>query len=430
MKRARGVAIGCAKVVAVTTLTLLAAACSATATEAGEKVTPGDSLGAVVAGDSLRALPRAVTVAEREGIVANNAFSLRLLREATRASSGNVLLSPFSVSTALGLTMNGAAGTTEQAMRTTLEWGSRARAEINTAYRELSSLLPTLDPAVTFKSANAVWTRDPFRATPEFVADAASYFKANVSNAATPEAMFAAVNTWGNQATEGLVPQVLQDPPPPDLTMLLANAVLFKGQWRERFDPAKTAPAPFQLESGAAVSVPMMTRSGGFRAAFDIDAVAAELPYGNAAYSMLVIVPRTATIGSYVANFDSTALARILERLSPQNSTPLFMPRFRVSASRELRPVLESMGMSVAFSDLASFPRLMTSGSHRLEFVRHAVTVDVDEAGTKAAAVTVVGVVLTSAPQPIVVNRPFLFVIRERFTGALLFTGVVRDPRQ
>jgi len=155
-----------------------------------------------------------------------------------------------------------------------------------------------------------------------------------------------------------------------------------------------------------------------------------ELPYGNAAYSMLVVVPTAGTIGQFVAGLDSVVLARLVERLNPQPRSPLQMPRFRASASLELRPTLVDMGMGVAFSLDASFPRLLANGTRqRLEFVRHAVTVDVDESGTKAAAVTVVGAVLVSLPASFNVDRPFLFFIRERFTGALLFSGVIRDPR-
>lgn len=391
---------------------------------------PVENGGSAAPPDSLRELPRTVSVTERDGITANNAFAIRLLRTATRSNTGNVLLSPFSVSAALGLTMNGAAGTTEEAMRTTLGWGTRTRAEINTAYRDLSALLPTLDPAVTFRSVNAIWTRDPLRASDAFVSDATQYFKAAVKSAATPQAMFDAVNAWGNEATEGLVPKVLKDPPPNDLAMLLANALLFKGQWRDRFDASKTAPGLFQLEGAPAASVPMMTRAGGFRVAADTGVTAIELAYGNTAYSMLILVPRTAPIGEFVGGLELTRLTGLVDRLSTQAGA-LFMPRFRVSGSMELRPTLEAMGMGVAFSNLASFPRLFANGGGpRLEFVRHAVTVDVDEEGTKAAAVTVVGVRVVSLPASFNVNRSFLFFIRERFTGALLFSGVVRDPRQ
>ena len=380
--------------------------------------------------DSLRSLPRTVSASEQQGVSANNAIALRLLRETAIGTPKNVLLSPFSVSTALGLTMNGAAGSTEEAMRATLGWGTRSRPEINAAYRDLAALLPTLDPAVTFRSVNGIWVRSPLRAHPDFISDASRYFNADVKSAATPEAMFAAVNAWANTATEGLVPKALQEPPPDDLTMLLANAVLFKGQWRDRFDPANTSSRPFQLESGSSVNVPTMNRTGGFRMSFDANATAVELPYGNAAYSMLLVLPRTGTIGDYVATLDSAKLGSLIARLGPSSNAPLYLPRFTTRSSLELRPALVRMGMGVAFSSAASFPRLFETGTHQLEFVRHAVTVQVDEEGTKAAAVTVVGVVLVSAPAPIEFNRPFLFFIRERFTGALLFSGVVRDPTQ
>jgi serpin B len=409
------------------TATLLAlvsgalAACNGSPTD---NSTPGGQA------DSLRSLPRAVSVTEQQGISANNAIALRLLRETAVGTTKNVLLSPFSVSTALGLTMNGAAGGTEDAMRTALGWGTRPRADINAAYRDLAALLPTLDPAVTFRSVNGIWVRTPMRAHPDFVSDASRFFNAGVNSAATPQAMFAAVNAWASTATDGLVPKALEEPPPDDLTMLLANAVLFKGEWRDRFDPANTTPRPFRLENGSSPNLPTMSRRGGFRASSDPTATAVELPYGNSAYSMLLVLPRTGTIGEYVARLDSARLADLVARLGPQSDVPLYLPRFKTSSSLELRPALTAMGMGVAFSDAASFPRLFDDGAgQKLEFVRHAVTVEVDEEGTKAAAVTIVGAVPTSASLPIEFNRPFLFFIRERFTGALLFSGVVRDPR-
>ena len=407
-----------------TLLALVASAIAACSSSPTDTDTPG------AVADSLGSLPRAVSAAEQQGIAANNAIALRLLRETAVGTPKNVLLSPFSVSTALGLTMNGAAGSTEEAMRATLGWGTRSRAEINAAYRDLAALLPTLDSAVTFRSANGIWVRTPLRAHPDLVADASRFFNASVNGAATPDAMFAAVNDWASKATDGLVPKALDQPPPDDLTMLLANAVLFKGEWRERFDPAETAPRPFRLENGSSVNVPTMHRTGGIRAAFDANTVVAELPYGNATYSMLIVVPTSGTIGEYVARLDAATLDGLIARLAPQPRSPVYLPKFRVSSSLELRPALTAMGMGVAFSDAASFPRLFDdAGGQRLEFVRHAVTVEVDEVGTRAAAVTVVGVVPVSMPASIDINRPFLFFIRERFTGALLFSGVVRDPR-
>lgn len=381
--------------------------------------------------DSLSALPRTLTAVETDAIAAGNRFALSLLRESNaRADGANVLLSPLSVSLALGLTMNGAAGETESQMSRTLGWRSRLRAEINAAYRDLMTLLPSLDPSVKITLANGIWVRSGLLPDTGFVSDAKRFFSADVRSAASPRAMFDAVNAWGNTQTKGLVPRVLETEPPNDLQMLLANAVTFDGTWRDRFDVAKTAPGPFQLERGATVSLPMMQRDGGFRAVRDASMQAVELSYGNSAYTMLLLVPATGTVSGLVATLDSARLATITASLSPvQINTPLTMPRFRVTKTTELGPGLSSMGMPRAFSDGAEFPRLVSGGGVKIGFVRHGVALDVDEAGTRAAAVTAGGIVPISLPQPYAVDRPFVFLIRERFAGTMLFAGVVRDPR-
>lgn len=379
--------------------------------------------------DSLPELPRALTAAERDGIASGNRFALSLLRQVSATTGGNVLLSPLSVWTALGLTMNGAAAQTDSEMRATLGWGARPREEINAAYRDLGALLPTLDPGVTVKIGNGLWVRTGLTVDSSFARDARTYFTADVRTAATPQALFDAVNAWGSAQTDGLVPRVLTQPPPDDLLLLLANAVLFDGRWRDAFDPKNTASAPFQLESGAPVSVPMMSREGNFRGLTAATFTAVELPYGNSAYSMLIVVPTGGTLASFVATLDSARLAAITGGLAAgSDRSTVYVPRFTIRGSIELSPTLKQLGMPRAFTDAAEFPRFVGLGA-KLGFVQHGVTLEVNERGTRAAAVTVVGVVPTSLPPQFRVDRPFVFFIRERFAGTILFTGLVRDPR-
>lgn len=390
----------------------------------------GGGTGPGVAVDSLAALPRALSASEQAGVAAGNDFSLRLLRQGVATRPGNVLLSPLSVSVALGLAMNGAAGQTLAQMQSTLGWGSRPRAEVNAAYRDLMALLPSLDTTVTVRLANGAWLRSGYTADTGFARDAQQFFGAPLRTAATPQAMFDAVNAWGNQATDGLVPRVLDTPPPDDLLMLLANAVYFSGAWRDRFDPSKTQPGPFRLESGQQVSVPLMRRSGRFRGWQGEGLVAAELPYGNSAYQMLLLKPESGTVGALVARLDTALLGRVVQGLAPMgDQAELVLPRFRVQGSLELRPDLEALGMPRAFTDAAEFPRLLQAVATKLLFVRHGAAVEVDERGTRAAAVTVVGVGPTSMPPSFRFDQPFVFLIRERFAGTVLFAGVVRDPR-
>jgi serpin B len=390
----------------------------------------GDPAGPGGTVDSLPALPRALSASEQAGVAAGNDFSLRLLQQAAATRSGNLLLSPLSVSVALGLTMNGAEGQTLDQMRSTLGWGARPRAEVNTAYRDLMALLPTLDSTVVIRTANGIWLRAGYTVDAGFAADAQQFFGAPIRTAATPQAMFDAVNAWGNEQTLGLVPRVLDTPPPDDLLVLLANAVYFNGAWRDRFDPTKTQPGPFRLESGQQVTVPLMKRSGRFRGWQGDGLVAAELAYGNSAYQMLLLKPESGTVGTLAARLDTALLGRVVRGLGPMgDQADVVLPRFKVAGSLELKPDLEAMGMPRAFSDAAQFPRLIQEVASKLVFVRHGVSVEVDERGTRAAAVTVVGGGPTSMPPNFRFDQPFIFLIRERFAGTVLFAGVVRDPR-
>lgn len=403
-------------------------------TACGEGTGPGDSNTRV---DSLTALPRALSAVEQEGVQANNGFALSLLRTTVTRISGdsgnakNVLLSPISVSFALGLTMNGAANTTLAEMQQTLGWGSRSRTEINTAYKDLAALLPSLDSSTTIRIANGVWVLSPMRADTGFARDAQTYFGAPVHALATPRLMYDSVNAWGKRQTDGMVPKVLEDAPPPDLAMLLVNAVLFSGTWRDRFDPAKTTPRTFTPTSGAAFSHPMMQRTGNFLAFGNGRVSAVELLYGNGAYSMVLIAPQNEPATQYAARLDTAEYGSILRGLrAVDDRSEVILPRFTVRGTLELKAMLETMGMPRAFTSLAEFPRLIGGERAQLEFVRHGVALEVNERGSRAAAVTVVGATVVSMPPVFAFTRPFVFFIRERLSGTILFAGVVNDPRQ
>jgi len=409
---------------------LLLAALAAVAVLGTACADSGTAPDPTAAADSLTALPRALTATERVAITANNDFALRLMQRTTARQSGNVLLSPLSVSLALGMTMNGAAEETLTEMQRTLGWGTANRADINVAYRDLMTMLPSLDPGVTVRIANGIWMLQPMVPVASFTSDARQFFNAPVASEASPRAMFDAVNAWGDRETRGMIPKVLRDEPPRDLAMLLANAVYFAGTWRDRFDPAKTNPGAFQLEGGATATVPMMSREGGFRSWRDDRLTAVEMAYGNAAYSMLVLMPTKDAVGAFVATLDTARLAQVVQGLREARADErLRFPKFTLEGSLELSPDLRALGMPRAFSNLAQFPRLIANESGRLSFVQPNVKVEVDEKGTRAAAVTVVGVRVVSMPLGFDIDRPFVFLIRERLSGTVLFTGVVRDPR-
>lgn len=235
-------------------LAVLPAACSNPSTSPKPGKTPPE----------LTQLPRSLTAAEQAAVAAENGFSLSLFRAVNAATpaSENVALSPFSASVALGMTMNGAAGETYDAMRRTLGLGDRAEEEINVAYRDLWKLLAGLDPSVKITSANAIFHRQEMSVAQPFARLSHDYFGATIRGLdfADQQSSLATINGWASDNTNGRIPKVL-DAINYDQVMFLLNALYFKGEWRSRFDVANTRPGPFLGADGRTRTVPLMHAS-------------------------------------------------------------------------------------------------------------------------------------------------------------------------
>jgi serpin B len=379
---------------------------------------------------ALTALPRTLTAAEQQAIRASNAFGLDLLRTvAADAPDENVVLSPFSASMALGMAYAGADGSTADAMRTTLGWGTASRTEVLDGYRNLRTLLTSLDPRVTVTTANALWVRNGFALLPTYTQDMAGVFGATVRNGDFGPTTVNEINAWAARETNDRIPRVVESLPP-NMVALLLNALYFKGAWRDRFDPARTELRAFTTPGGGRPAVPMMQRSGSLPYTVLRGAQITELAYGNTAYVMTLALPPAGTtpqawLGDVVAEDFTSALATLGTR-----QVELALPKFRLSLDRQLRTALEALGMGVAFRPgEANFTRLANDDLY-LTHVKQDVFIDVNEEGTEAAAVTQVGVGVVSAPQIVELrfDRPFLFFIRERLSGTILFAGVITLP--
>lgn len=387
----------------------------------------------VTAPTPLDKLPRSLTAAEQETVRAGNAFTFDLLREVARRKAGkNVFISPLSASMALGMTLNGAAGSTESAMRATLGFGSRTTADLNATYRELRTLLLGLDPSVQIVIANALWYRQGLPVEPAFLSTLRTDYAADAraANFADVAGTLAAINGWANTQTSGRIPKVL-DTIRPDEVMFLLNALYFKGKWREQFDRQRTQSAPFQRDGGSPVSVPLMSRDNTtIKTGFANGVQVGELAYGNSAYVMTVLLPPLGTTAdALAAGLDAARWDALVGALHETKMT-VTLPRFTLKYEDEWKDVLTTLGMGIAFApNQADFTRMSSLGRQMyLTFVKQNTFVQVDEEGTEAAAVTTVGVGLTSLPPSFRVDRSFVFAIRERFSGAVLFVGKVVDP--
>jgi serpin B len=381
--------------------------------------------------DPLSALPRQLSIAEQRVIAGSNQFAFSLFREiAGSAPAGsNVFISPFSVSMALGMTMNGAEGGTFDAMRGTLGFREMSRDEINASYRSLIDLLRGLDKGVELRIGNSIWYRQNLEVLPEFVASSTASFDATVRalDFSSPSAV-TTINDWVKASTAGKISTIV-DAIPEDMVMYLINAIYFKGSWRDAFDPADTSPGTFATSSGA-ISVPMMHQTSQLAYSETDELQAVELPYGRSAYAMTVVLPkpgRTAT--TLVADIDGERWSAIAGS-SSRAEVELFLPKFKLEWEDMLNRPLIALGMGVAFTDRADFSRIRSAGDLMISEVRHKTYVDVNEEGTEAAAVTSVGVVVTSAPARVVmrVDRPFVVVLREKLSGTILFVGKIENP--
>ena len=401
----------------------LVAACSSSTEPDGGKPSP-----------TLEALPRALTAGEQKVIGAANDFSFALFRRLSAAQpDSNVFTSPLSASMALGMAMNGAAGTTYDEMRATLGFGASAtESEIGESYKSLIALLRGLDPSVDFRIANSIWYRAGFPIDQGFVDRGRNWFdaRASVLDFASPNAV-TTINDWVSTSTVGKIPSII-DRIENDQVMFLINAIYFKGSWRARFDPTRTVTAPFHALGGDQ-SARLMRREGTIRWLQTADFEAVDLPYGNGAYAMTVVLPAPGkTVGDVAATLQASAWTEWTKQFRDAD-VELQLPRFKLEWDRKLIPDLEALGMRAAFVDgRADFSRMSTLGTQLfISLVKQKTYVDVNEEGTEAAAVTNVGISLTSAPvrRQFIVDRPFVFVLRERLSGTILFAGkIVRMP--
>jgi len=385
----------------------------------------------------ITALPRALTSGEQRLIDADNRLAIKLLKQVTTETSDtlpNLFISPLSIAMALGMTYNGAAGTTEAAMRATLELDSMTLAEVNEANRSLIKLLRELDSHVKFQLANSIWYDPQFQVEPPFLDATRTYFDARVESIdfRSPGAS-QTINDWVKQQTQGLIPTIVPSPIPDGVLMYLINAIYFKGDWTQQFDKTLTQPRPFHLADGTSITVPTMAHEhpAKIRSARTSSAIVVDLPYGGQAFSMTIVLPQQpATVDELVAGLTLDQWREWTENLDSLGAQ-LYLPKFKLENNLSLNATLRTLGMEVAFTEFADFSRMSPTQGVQITDVLHRTFVRVDEEGTEAAAATAVGVGTTCVcgPEPIFVDRPFVFALRENLSGTILFLGVVRDPR-
>ncbi|GEO06085.1 serpin [Adhaeribacter aerolatus] len=375
---------------------------------------------------------RPLTAQEAKTVSSSNDFAFRLLQKLQpQQPNQNLFVSPLSISSALTMALNGADGTTKEAMQQTLGFALQTDKEINQSFKSLQDLLTGLDNQVNFTTANSIWYAQQYELQAPFVQQNQTYFNATVQklNFSSPTAKNT-INDWVKEKTQGKIPDIVQEIRP-DHVLFLVNALYFKGTWTYPFDKKLTQKAPFRQEDGSTAQVDFMTLKNGEYLYFnDASKQVIDLPYGNRQFSMTIIVPNgQETVSNLTRQLNADQLATWLGKANT-TKLDLRLPKFKLEYKKELKETLKQLGMGEAFSNQANFSRMVagSTGGLAISEVMHKTFVEVNEEGTEAAAATSVGVVLTSLPPTIQVDRPFIFLIREKSSNAILFIGQLMNP--
>ncbi len=373
---------------------------------------------------------------EKRLLNAVNDFGIGLFKETAKSEKEkNIFLSPFSVSAALGMTLNGADGQTEVDMANVLGFSGMKQTDINETYQNVIEWLTLADPKVDLDIANSIWYRSGFAVEPSFIQVNRIFFNALVRGLdfnlpSAPDT----INGWIEINTGGKIRELIKQIKPTDV-MFLINAIYFKAMWTMQFDKSQTREERFTLWDGSPVSCPMMRQRDSLLYLSTADFQAVDLPYSDGLFDMLIFLPKEGkTVDSFIQGITPETWGDWTARLVKTEIT-LILPKFKTEYNVLLNDVLKAMGMGVAFSpEQADFTRINRERNLYIDRVLHKAFIEVNEEGTEAAAATVVVIGRTSIGGPeeimVFVNRPFVFAIRESQTGAIVFMGKMANPEQ
>lgn len=366
----------------------------------------------------------------------NTSFALDLYR-ALFDEKENQFTSPYSISLALAMTLAGAAGQTEAEMREVLRLPQQdvLHAAFNALDQALRSRGLTVKEEERFrlKIANALWGQEAQHCEAAFLDTLARYYDAGLRTLdfGASEAARKVINDWVEEQTEGKIKALLPEGAiTPQTVLVLTNAIYFNASWQFPFRPEATVDGPFHLLDGSAVTVPLMHQSHQFGYAAGPGYQAVELPYSGGELSMVVILPEKGHFAEWAGSLDAERLNGVLAAMSTEQ-VALTLPRFRFEYELSLKDALQHMGVTTAFGSAADLSRMTGKRELFIQDVFHKAFVSVEESGTEAAAATAVLVGMVSLPlEPVamVVDGPFLFLIRDIDTGTVLFLGHVVNP--
>ncbi|MBN1433070.1 MAG: serpin family protein [Methanomicrobiaceae archaeon] len=421
-----------ASVILVVFCAFLAGCTGTTDTGPEHTITPAPTAGTPETGDATESV-----------VAANNMFAFDVYKKIASENSGddNLFLSPFSISSALALTYEGAKGETADQIKSVFHFPENIDT-LRNGYLAVNTGINAGDPEYELEVANALWAEQTYRFLEDYINIADEYYSAETTNldfVNQPEQSRLTINGWVEEKTndriKNLIPQGMIDP----LTRLvITNAIYFKGTWVLQFDENKTSEADFITPSGDIVKVDMMQRTDedaiyGYTETDELQML--KMPYDHESgkeLSMVVILPKA----NELQTVENTLTADQLEELQKSiesKQVKVFFPKFKLETEYQLGDTLQEMGMPVAFTGGADFSGMDGKTDLFISDVVHKAFVEVNEEGTEAAAATAVVIKLTAVveeePIPVfIADHPFIFMIQDNETGNILFIGRISNP--
>ena len=363
-----------------------------------------------------------ITRTEEELIQQNNHFALRMIQAIQDGNSH--IVSPLSTTLVLAMINNGADGETKQQISKTLGFDTIDTENVNRFCKKLLTESPSLDRQVKLKLANNIFMNKEYSLLPGFTNTIKDYYSV------TPEEYdfnssktLEAINRWCNDYTDGCIPKVLEELDPDGVSCLL-SAVYFNGTWKDKFSKNATQDKPFY--GGKKRQIPMMQRTGAYEYAENDTLQLLQLPYGNGAFLMTVMLPhQDKSLDDMLELLDGWEFDNIHQTIA-YKTVEVWLPTFETKTDIDLIDIMSKLGMPKAFSKEAEFPAFCNTPTF-ISVMKQSSRIKVSEEGTEAASASVAKAGYTDYIDPFHAefhaDRPFIYLISEKSTGAIFFVG-------
>lgn len=374
-----------------------------------------------------------VLTAEQEAMAhSGNLFSLSLLEQLDAIETGNYVISPLSLQYILGMILNGANPEVSDEICNVLGFETTELVSVNGYYGRLIREIPGMDKLTEVTGARTILSSNQYSLQSSFINQVDRFYQAQIETVdfADCSSVRKKVNAWCQRNSNGMIDEMISKEEEKNLSSvaaLLLDAISFKGVWTLPFNKPATASDYFTRSDGSKIKVKFMKKEAVYPILSSSNYRAIEIPFGNEAFSMRIILPnKDVDVSQLIASLKKTPVETM--HFFTSNRVELWLPKFETRSETDCKRVLESLGLNKAFAT-GAFPRMFDDVSPTLSFIRQKAAISMDETGTTAAAITQAAMVAGAPDGPVDTkivfhaDRPFLYLITEKSTGVILFAG-------